>query len=176
MKNLFFFSLVLATFTVSAQTRVFPVIKNYGGIFEVPDAIEKPDHTLEYKIVIELVTGSEKPGVFNASLNNIARLINLHVVGGVPKEKLQIVVAIHGEAGYSVMNNDAYRNKYKTQNPNLDLYKELAEAGVRFFICGQTLIARDIDRTKMVPEVKIATSMLTTLTTYQLKGFAVLKF
>lgn len=167
---------VAASLSVSAQSRVFPVIKNYGGIFEVPDAIEKPNPELDYKIVIELATGSEKPGIFNASLNNIARLINLHVVGGVPKDKLQIVVAIHGEASFSVMNNEAYRDKYKTGNPNLDLYQELSEAGVKFFICGQSLISRDIDRTKMIPQVKIATSMLTTITTHQLMGYAVMKF
>lgn len=176
MKNLILTSLLLVGFSASAQTRVFPVIKNYGGIFEVPDAVEKPDPTLDYKIVIELATGSEKPDVFNASLNNIARLVNLHVMGGLPKERLLVVVAIHGEATYSIMNNDAYREKYKTKNPNLDLYKELADAGVNFYVCGQSLIARDIDRNKMAPEIKIATSMLTTLTTYQLKGYAVLKF
>ena len=102
--------------------------------------------------------------------------MNLHVVGGVPSEKLQIVVAIHGEASYSVMNNEAYRDKYRTGNPNLDLYKELADAGVKFFICGQSLIARDIERARMVPQVKIATSMLTTITTHQLRGYIVLKF
>jgi intracellular sulfur oxidation DsrE/DsrF family protein len=176
MKKVLTIGVLLVSLSLSAQTRVFPVIKNYGGVFEVPDAEQEPNPELDYKIVIELATGSEKPGVFNASLNNIARLINLHVMGGVPKEKLQIVVAIHGEAAYSIMNNEAYRDKYKTGNPNLDLYRELAEAGVTFFICGQSLISRDIDRTKMVPQVKIATSMLTTITTHQLRGYAVLKF
>ena len=176
MRILYTLAALLLSISLAAQTRVFPVVKNYGGIFEVPDAVEKPDPTLDYKIVIELATGSEKPGVFNASLNNIARLINLHAVGGVPKEKLSVVVAIHGEASYSIMNNEAYRDKYKTSNPNLDLYKELSEAGVKFFICGQSLISREIDRTKMVPEVQIATSMLSTLTTHQLLGYAVLKF
>ena len=176
MRNLFTLMMMCVSMSLSAQTRVFPVVKNYGGIFEVPDAVEKPNPDLDYKIVIELATGSEKPGEFNASLNNIARMINLHAVGGVPKEKLHVVVAIHGEASYSVLNNDAYQHKYKTSNPNLNLYKELSDAGVTFFICGQSLIAREIDRTKMVPEVKIATSMLTTLTTHQLMGYAVMKF
>lgn len=176
MKNVLTIGLLLISLSLSAQTRVFPVIKNYGGIFEVPDAVEKPNPELDYKIVVDLISASEKPGELNASLNNIARLINLHVIGGVPKEKLKIVVAIHGEATYSVMNNDAYHDKYKTTNPNLDLYRELSEAGVNFFICGQSLISRDIDRMKMVPEVKIATSMLTTITTHQLMGYAVLIF
>ena len=176
MKKLITAVVVLIACSASAQTRVFPVIKNYGGIFEVPDAVEKPDPTLDYKIVIELATGSEKPGVYNASLNNIARLVNLHAVGGVSKENLHVVVAIHGEASYSIMNDEAYRAMYKTTNPNLDLYKELAEAGVKFFICGQSLISREIDRTKMIPQVGIATSMLTTITTHQLMGYAVMKF
>jgi intracellular sulfur oxidation DsrE/DsrF family protein len=74
------------------------------------------------------------------------------------------------------MNNDAYRAKYKVNNPNLVLFDELQKAGVKIFVCGQSLINRKIDRMKMVPQVKIASSMLTTMTTYQLKGYAALKF
>lgn len=176
MKKLVTISVLLVSFSLSAQTRLFPLIKNYGGIFEVPDAVEKPDPNLDYKIVVELTSGSEKPGELNSSLNNIARLINLHAIGGVAKEKLTIVVAIHGEASYSIMNNEAYQMKYKTANPNLELYEELQEAGVKLFICGQSLIGRSIDRAKIVPQVEIATSMLTTITTHQLRGYAVLKF
>jgi intracellular sulfur oxidation DsrE/DsrF family protein len=176
MKKIITVGVFFVSLSLSAQTRVFPVIKNYGGIFEVSDAVEKPDPNLDYKIVVELVSGSDKAGEVNSSLNNIARLINLHVIGGASKEKLMVVVAIHGEASYSIMINEAYQEKYKTANPNLELFKELQEAGVQLFICGQSLIGRGIDRNKIVPQVKIATSMLTTLTTYQLQGYAVLKF
>jgi intracellular sulfur oxidation DsrE/DsrF family protein len=74
------------------------------------------------------------------------------------------------------MNNEEYKKKYKTDNPNLDLFKALSDAGVKIFVCGQSLIARDINKDKMVPQVKIASSMLTTMTTYQLKGYAMLIF
>lgn len=168
--------LALCTILASAQTRVFPIIKNYGGIFEVNDAVEKPVADLPYNIVIELVTGADDPAQLNNSLNNIARLINLHAIGGVPKENLSIVVAVHGEAAYSILNNQQYREKYKADNPNLGLYKELSEAGVKLFVCGQSLVARNIDRKKMAPEISIATSMLTVVTTHQLKGYAYLKF
>ncbi|MBN8575506.1 MAG: DsrE family protein [Cytophagales bacterium] len=164
------------TTSVVAQTRVNPVIKSYGGIFPVPDAVEKPDPTLEYNIVIEIERASDKPDTLSWALNNVARLLNLHVAGGVPKEKIQVVLAIHGGAAYTVLNNQAHRAKYGVDNPNIKLYQELSEAGVKIYVCGQSLIARSIDRTKMVPQVKIATSMLTTLTTYQLKGYAVLEF
>jgi intracellular sulfur oxidation DsrE/DsrF family protein len=97
-------------------------------------------------------------------------------MGGIPKEKLHVVLAIHGAAAYSVMNNETYKLKYGVDNPTLKLFHELDQAGVNIFVCGQSLFARKIDRLKMVPEVKVASSMLTVMTTYQLKGYAALKF
>jgi intracellular sulfur oxidation DsrE/DsrF family protein len=167
---------VLAAFNSLSQARVFPLVKSYGGIFEVPYAVEKPDPALDYKIVVEVERESEHPDSLSWALNNVARLVNLHVTGGVPKEKLNVVIVLHGGASYNVMENSAYKKKYKTDNPNLRLFQELSEAGVKIFVCGQSLINRKIDRNKMVPEVKVATSMLTTLTTYQLRGYALLKF
>jgi len=159
-----------------AQSKVSPVVKNFGGIFEIPYAEEKPDPTLDYKIIVEVVSNTEKYDSINWPLFNVARLINLHVMGGVPKEKIQVVVIIHGAAAMTVMNNEAYKARYGVDNPNLKLYQELQQAGIKMFVCGQSLIARKIDRFKMVPKVKIATSALTTLTTYQLKGYAMLRF
>lgn len=142
----------------------------------MPFADEKVDPSLDYKIVVEVKTASEKPDEINWALNNVARMLNLHAMAGVPKEKLNVVLAIHGGAAFTVMDNAEYRNKYKTDNPNLELYKALEEAGVKMFVCGQSLLARDINKDKMVTQVKIASSMLTTMTTYQLKGYAQLVF
>lgn len=158
------------------QSKVNPIIKNYGGIYDLPYADEKVDPTLDYNIVVEVVTANNKPDEVNWALNNVARMINLHAMAGVPQEKLNVVLAIHGGAAFTVMNNEEYKKKYKVDNPNLDLYQALEEAGVKIFVCGQSLIARDINKDKMVPKIKIASSMLTTMTTYQLKGYAQLVF
>lgn len=176
MKSLLIFTLLAVSVSAFSQSRINPVIKSYGGIFDIPYAEEKPDPTLDYKIIIEIATASDKPDSTNWALYNVARLINLHVMGGVPKEKLHVVLAIHGGAAFSVMNNEAYKAKYGVDNPTLKLFKELDQAGVKMFVCGQSILARNIDRFKMVPEVKVASSMLTTMTTYQLKGYAALKF
>ncbi len=176
MRNVF---LLISLFVIGkayAQSYTYPVIKNYGGIYDVPDAIEKPDPSQEYKIVIDLAGGSARPGDVNFGLNNIARLINLHVIGGVPKEKMSVIVAVHNEASYTILNDSQYREKYKMDNPNLALYKELKEAGVQFYVCGQSLVARKIDRKRISEDVGIATSMLTVLSTYQLKGYASFTF
>lgn len=176
MNKLLLIGLLFLSTAGFSQNRVNPVIKNYGGIFDIPYAEEKPDASLDYKIIIEIATASDQPDSTNLALYNVARLIKLHVMGGVPKEKLHVVLAIHGGAAFSVMNNEAYKAKYGVDNPTLKLFKELDQAGVKMFVCGQSIIARNIDRFTMVPEVKVATSMLTTMTTYQLKGYAALKF
>lgn len=162
----------------SAQTqqRVNPVIESQGGIFEIPFAIEKPDPTLVYNVIIEVERESDKPDTINWALNNVARFLNLLSVGGVPPSNVNVVLAIHGGASYTTMNNGQYRDKYKVDNPNLKLYQELQSAGVRMFICGQSIVNRKIDRMRLVPEVKPSLSMLTTVTTYQLRGYAYLKF
>lgn len=176
MKKLLMPLILFAAATSFAQTRVNPVIKNYGGIFEIPYAEEKPDPNLTYNIIVEVEKPSEKPDTINWALHNVARLVNLHVMAGVKPEKLNVVVAIHGGAAFIVMDNKAYREKYKVDNPNLGLFDELDKAGVKMVVCGQSLLARNIDRHRMTSRVKIASSMLTTMTTYELKGYAALKF
>ncbi len=179
MKNITVSIIVLfigSHLAAQSPQRVNPVIKSQGGIFEVPFAVEKPDPALTYTIVIEVERESEKADTINWALNNVARLLNLHSVGGVPASNMNVVLAIHGGATYTTMNNEQYRAKYKVDNPNLKLYKELQAAGVKMFVCGQSLINRKVDRTRIVSEVKPAVSMLTTLTTYQLRGYAYLKF
>ncbi|MEK7198684.1 MAG: DsrE family protein [Bacteroidota bacterium] len=52
----------------------------------------------------------------------------------------------------------------------------MQEAGVKIFVCGQSLNKKNIPIEEVTPEVKPALSAITTLTTYQLKGYAFLKY
>ena len=158
------------------QVRQNPVIKSYGGIFDIPNATVKPDPSLEYNVIIEIMTGSPSAGEVNPALDNVARLQNLHAIGGIPVEKMHIVLAVHSESVLELMNNEAYQKKFKKDNPNLELLSQLQQAGVKITACGQSLIKRNIDYKTLAPGIEVATSALTTLTTYQLKGYAVLKF
>ena len=99
MKYLLLTFLAFIQFAVSAQmpARVNPVIKTQGGVFEIPYAEEKPDPSIRYKIVIEVERQSEKPDTINWALNNVARLLNLHAIGGVPSKSMEVVLAIHAE-------------------------------------------------------------------------------
>lgn len=168
--------LLIGSYQLFSQERLNPVISPFGGIYNIPEATVKADETLEYKIVIDVVTGNEDPKEFNWSLNNVARLLNLHAVVGADVNKIDVVLAIHGGATYSISSDKVYKKKYGVINPNNELLAALSKAGVKITVCGQSLISRGISADEVNEHVEIATSMLTTVTTYQLKGYAMLKF
>jgi len=48
--------------------------------------------------------------------------------------------------------------------------------GVKIAVCSQSMFKRKIMPEELAPGLEMATSALTVLTTYQLKGYALLKF
>lgn len=166
----------LSQFYLHAQEMRNPVIQSFGGVYELPFDALMPDKNLEYKIVIDIYSGPDKPEEINPALFNAARMLNLHAVGGILKEQMDVVLAIHGPAAFSVMDNESYKKKYGKDNPNLALFTELKAAGVKLYVCGQSLVVRKIDVDKLAPEIKPALSMLTIVTTHQIKGYAFMKF
>jgi intracellular sulfur oxidation DsrE/DsrF family protein len=158
------------------QKSLNPVIKDFGGIWDIPEAMVTADKQLDYKIVIDVNSGPDSPDELNPALNNVARMLNLHAVAGAGNDKMHVVLAIHASATYAIMNNKAYRVKYGTDNPNLALIRQLNRAGVELTVCGQSLIAREVPIKDVQKEVEVATSMLTTVTMYQNKGYAYLRF
>lgn len=178
MRNLLFLVLIAAAVSGLAQApaKVNPAIPNYGSVWDVSFAKEKPDPKLDYNILVDITDAASKPDTLNAYLEAAATLFNLHAVGGVPKEKIHMVVVLHKMAVYSIFSNERFQQKFKVDNPNLPLIKTLADAGVKFFVCGQTLLRGNIPENQIAPEVTVATSALTTLTAYQLKGYASINF
>jgi intracellular sulfur oxidation DsrE/DsrF family protein len=174
--NKLWIALWVCAFAGNAQTPQNPIIKSAGTIKDIPYATVKGDPAMEYNIVIVIMTGSPKPDQVNPSLDNVARLLNLHAVAGVPAEKMHVVLSMHNESSTTLINNEAYQKRFNVDNPNLKLLEELHKAGVKITVCGQSIVKRNIDYKTLAPQVEVAVSMLTTLTTYQLKGYAVLKF
>lgn len=179
MKIFFLFITILFVQAIASgqmQTKLNPVIKSYGPVYQIPNATHKPDPTINYKIIIELTENASKPDSLNEWLEAVATLINLHAAEGVAKENIHVVVVLRKMATYAVFGNELYREKFKVDNPNLALIKELHDAGTEFYVCGQTLLKRNMSETKLVPEAKVASSVLTAITTFQLQGYTMLKF
>ncbi len=175
--NLGLFLIFLFTASLSlAQTAQFPIVKGYGGIYEIKDAVERPDPSLEYKIIVDLSTGADSPAEISRWVDNIARLMNLHGLAGVPKDRLHVKVVVHGGAIFTLLTEEEYQERNKVSNPNLKVYDALIEAGAEIFVCGQSMVARNLDKKDLWPGVKIAHSAMTTITTYVPQGYTLLKF
>ncbi|WP_081610469.1 DsrE family protein [Mariniradius saccharolyticus] len=170
------FFLCLLAISGKSQTAQFPIVKGFGGIYEIPEATERPDPNGKFKIVIDLASPADDPKQINRMVDNIARMINLHGIGGVKHEHIQVKVAVHGGAVFSILGDAYYEKLYGCKNPNLPVYEALKDAGVEFYICGQSLIARNMKPADMWQGAEIALSMLTTLTKYVPQGYMLLRF
>ncbi|EAZ80767.1 DsrE family protein [Algoriphagus machipongonensis] len=173
--TLFFAAIFISQLTI-AQTAQYPLVKGYGGIYEVPDAIERPDPSLDYKIIVDMSTGASDPKQISRWVDNVARMMNLHGLAGVKKEQMHVKVVIHGGAIFTVLNNEEYQSRYQVDNPNLPVYQALKDAGVEFLVCGQSMHARNLKKENISPLIGIAHSALTTITTYVPQGYTLLKF
>ncbi|MCH2448895.1 MAG: DsrE family protein [Gracilimonas sp.] len=173
--TLFILLLLISSTEIVAQEAQFPIIKNFGGIYEIPDSID-PEPETEYNIVIDLKTLQRDKASINPGLNNVARMMNLHGLGGVKAEDLNVAVVIHGGATDLVINNEAYQERYELDNPNLELIDTLRAAGIEIYVCGQSLIAREYGFDEINPQVTKGLSMLTVFTTYMNKGYKPLVF
>lgn len=176
MKQLLSFIATLFIFTsLHAQQAKYPIIEGYGGIYEIEGAVN-PNPDMKYKIVVDLKFLDRDKESVNRGLDNVARMMNLHGLGGVKAENLEVAVVIHGGATDVILTNEVYQKRYEVDNPNLELISTLKEAGVEIYVCGQSLLAREYELDEVNPDVSIGLSMLTVFTTYMNNGFVPLVF
>jgi intracellular sulfur oxidation DsrE/DsrF family protein len=167
--------------TVRRRGVIFPVIHDNGAfVFQVKGIDESPDPKLNYDVVFDFTSFAElKEDVVDSSkinwgLQQIGRVLNLHVASGIPLNKIHFVVAIHGRAVKTFLNEQAYQAAYHSNNPNAPLIRELARAGVKFLMCGQITTFMKVDKSMLLPEVKLALTAQTVITGYQARGYSLM--
>lgn len=169
--------------TIIHRAKLYPVIKSDFWSYAEPvkHVDVAPDPTLNYNVVFDFTEVSideDNDKIDSARLNSglaeIGRIYNMHVAAGIPKNKINFVLAIHAYAINSFLSNDEYRKKFKTDNPNLRIIKELSDAGVRFETCGQAMNRFKIEKSMLVPHASVVLTSQTSLTQYQIKGFAII--
>jgi intracellular sulfur oxidation DsrE/DsrF family protein len=177
MKGLLFLaSLLFISIPMLAQQSVNPEISPYGQVSSVPGVSLKADPSMLYKIVIEVNNSDTSTPAISQPVELVARLVNLLALDGVTKNRREIAVIFHNAGSYCIQNDEAFSRKYGRPNPNKDALEKLAAAGVQFYVCGQSTVKRKIDPAEILPQVSIATSFLTSYTSFQLKGYSALKF
>jgi len=150
------------------------LVPGYEAAQDLPGARELPDPRTDYKVVFADGQDAKSPGDINPMLPTIATYVNTLGKYGVPPERRHIAIMFHQRTPDIdiVMSNDAYRERYGRDNPNIAIIHALKQAGVDIRVCGQGLIARKIDAKQVNPDVQIDLWAMTTLVNLQLKGYA----
>ena len=162
-------------FAAAEPEWINPVIKNYGKVVSLPNAGMQPDRNAEYKVVFNLTTGSDADKL-NASLDKVARTVNIFGSAGVPTSRLHFVVVIHGPATPIVLDDAHHQEKFKNANPNSELIDALEKAGVKVVVCGQALAAHKFPHEWVNPKVEITLSALSDLIILEKQGYVLIQF
>ncbi len=150
-----------------------PVIEPYGAVFEVVGLEVPVDLEREYRIVFDVATSTGEPGRVNPGINSVARFLNMHARAGVPVERMELALVLHGTAAKDALREDPFRDRYASENLNADLLRKLSAAGVEIFICGQSAMSRNLPDQELLPEVQMALSAMTIRADLQARGYQV---
>ena len=173
---------LLSTVTVdlagqaTSQSQTGPVISDYGPVFDVPntDFATPTDHM--YRVAFDVSAAPESPDAVNRRIVTVARFLNMHANAGVPTDKMEVALVLHGGSGKYALANDAYRARYDTDNPNLGLITALHGQGVRIILCGQTAASRGFPKHELAEPVELALSAMTALIVLQSEGYGLIQF
>ena len=179
-KYFLLFLLLILSQTASAQPlyppEAGPVIAPWGAVFDMEDLDFETPTDRRYRVVFDIASAPAQDDGLNAQINTVARFLNMHARAGVPVENMEVAVVLHGGAGKYVLNSEAYEARYNASHTNLPLMKALNEAGVQFYICGQTAVNRGFAPEDRTPVVKVALSAMTALLSLQQEGYQLIAF
>lgn len=138
---------------------------------DIPGAKELPDPKTDYKVVFS-VAANAKDDEVHPTLKTIALYLNTLAHNGVPASHRHIVAVFHQGGGDAVLANDVYKARHKdVDNPNVAMLKELKQAGVELRVCGQGLLGKKLDPSKVLPGVQVDLWAMTTMVNLQLRGY-----
>jgi len=180
MKSFLFSLFVIAFVTInySQENKTNPTtkIKDFGETYQIAQPDLLLDKNTKYKVIFDIYTDAGGEKKTNASINTVARFINMHVENGIDPKNLDIVVVLHGAATKNSLSNKAYQEKYKIDNPNSKLIEALTDDDVKVYVCGQSFAHKKYIKGELSENVKMSLSALTALVYYQSKGYQLITF
>ncbi len=153
----------------------YPYVKGskWSGVIPVADPTEVPDLKQDYKLLFEISERNPDSTAkeINLSLDDVARILNLHIASGIPPKQIIPVVVLHGPGLDAVLSNEAYKKRHSLENPNIKLVHDLINVGTKFIVCGQAMAFKGLVKDDILPEMKISVTAQTVLSNYQLRGY-----
>ncbi|HEX6914824.1 MAG TPA: DsrE family protein, partial [Chitinophagaceae bacterium] len=153
-----------------------PVIPEADGFIIIKGAQMQPEKSRVYKAVYDASKQLKDSSQILPALNMAGSELNALGVCGIPVSHAKFVIVFHGAAINGILDNPHYKAKYGIDNPNLKVLAELRKNGVRLFVCGQNLLAEQIDPETLSKDVSVASDALIVLMTFQNQGYALLSF
>ena len=153
-----------------------PVFDQMGAVYDVTDADYAPSEGTTLKAIFDIDRKVDDPSRSNPLITSLHRFYNMHVRNGVDEDDIHLAFVVHGASTDHVLNDEAHRERYGVDNPNSNFIKALGEKGVKMYICGQSASYRGIRKEDLLPEVSLALSAMTVLTTFQMDGYGMIKF
>ena len=167
--------LVVSAPLAAGEPSLGPAIEGYGPTYPIDYRDVPLQEGAAYRAVFDTASYSDDLTSLNTRLVSIARFMNMHARNGVPVENMDLAVVVHGAAVKSVLDDDAYLKRFEVDNPNLELVMKLHDAGVKFYICGQSMAFGGVGKSELASPVKVGLSAMTMLTVLQAEGYALLK-
>ena len=153
---------------------IYPAIENYGKVVQFKDAAQQPRDGS--KIVVDITRGDD-PDKMNSAIEKVCRFVNIYAGAGAKAAKVEIAVVLHGSATLAVLNSQAYSKRFKVkENPTLEVLKVLRNAGVKVYVCGQSLTSKGATPSEVSDQAEVAVSALTSLVNLQADGYSLLPF
>ena len=153
----------------------YPYVKGgkFSGVIPVANPTEIPDTNQMYKLLFDITERNPDSLAkeINSGLDEVARLLNLHIASGIPAKKIIPVVVIHGPGIEAVFNNASYKKIHSIENPNVKLVNDLQHVGTKFIVCGQAMAFHEATKEDLLPDIKISLTAQTVLSNYQLQGY-----
>ena len=170
--------LFFASTTYSQKNKTYkgPVIKDFGQTYK----IKKPDLLLnkdkKYKVIFDVNTDGKHKKDINASINTVARFLNMHAQNEIKPKNFDIVLILHGAATKNVLTDKAFKREFNIPNPNTQLINALRKEDVQIYVCGQSFAYKGYKKSDLSKNVKLSLSALTALVKYQSEGYQLITF
>ena len=156
------------------EVREYPVTKGYGPVQPLPNAALQPDKSIRYKVLFDITQASKSVDKVNPGLGHVARFLNVMATAGIMPKDMELAVVLHGAGTPIVLRNEIFKDRFKNDNPDGKIIKDLKNVGVKVYVCGQALADDGFKDEWVNEQISVAVSGLVAVPTYKLKGYAYL--
>lgn len=147
-----------------------PVFEAFGEHAAITGAQEIAENTI-FNIAFDIKDAGDGEAP-SRRINSAARFINMHAAAGIDPDNINLAMVIHGKAVMDVTG----AARYGGDNPSADLIAALQNAGVSFYVCGQSAAYYDVSTDDLLPGVIMSLSAMTAHAKLQQSGYTLNPF